>query len=51
MKKSKKKYSEQTDIAASKGIFGSPTFIVDGEVFWGDDRLEHAISWSKKSTN
>ena len=49
--KIKKKYSEQTDNASSKGIFGSPTFIVNGEVFWGDDRLEHAISWSKKSTN
>jgi len=49
--KIKKKYSEQTNNAASKGIFGSPSFIVDGEVFWGDDRLEHAISWSNKSTN
>ncbi len=47
----KNKYSKQTDIAVSKGIFGSPSFIVDGEVFWGDDRLEHAISWSKKSKN
>jgi len=49
--KIKNKYSKQTDIALSKGIFGSPSFIVDGEIFWGDDRLEHAISWSKKSTN
>ncbi|MBT4395788.1 MAG: 2-hydroxychromene-2-carboxylate isomerase, partial [Acidiferrobacteraceae bacterium] len=29
------------------GIFGSPSFIVDGEVFWGDDRLEDAITWAK----
>jgi len=35
----------QTDRAKSLGIFGSPTFVVDGELFWGDDRLEDAISW------
>jgi len=28
-------------------VFGSPTFVVDGEVFWGDDRLEDAIDWFK----
>lgn len=32
--------------AESKGIFGAPTFIApDGELFWGDDRLEQAIEW------
>jgi 2-hydroxychromene-2-carboxylate isomerase len=25
--------------AEERGVFGSPTFIVDGEVFWGQDRL------------
>ena len=48
-KKIKTKYTKQTEIAESKGIFGSPSFIIDNEVFWGDDRLEDAISWSKKS--
>ena len=38
-------YSFQTESAKSKGIFGSPSFIVDGELFWGDDRLEDAVSW------
>ena len=38
-------YSCQTESAQSKGIFGSPSFIVDGELFWGDDRLEDAVSW------
>ena len=42
-------YVEQTDHAQRAGIFGSPSFIVDGEVFWGDDRLEDAIAWVKKS--
>jgi hypothetical protein len=27
------------------GVFGSPTFVVGRELFWGDDRLEDAISW------
>ena len=38
-------YKKQTSVAAKKGIFGSPSFIVDNEVFWGDDRLEDAIGW------
>jgi len=29
----------KTDEAISKGVFGSPFFIVDGEPFWGWDRL------------
>ena len=28
-----------------KGVFGSPFFIVDGEPFWGADRLEQADRW------
>lgn len=32
------------------GIFGAPTFVVDGEVFWGDDRLEDALDWAKHGT-
>ncbi|MBH67280.1 MAG: 2-hydroxychromene-2-carboxylate isomerase [Rhodospirillaceae bacterium] len=42
-----KTYAHQTSLAVEKGIFGSPTFIVGKEVFWGDDRLEDAISWLK----
>src|SRR5439155_10826085 len=30
------------------GIFGSPSFLVDGEPFWGDDRLDDAIRWLKQ---
>ena len=29
-----------TEQAAARGVFGVPTFIVDGELFWGQDRLE-----------
>jgi 2-hydroxychromene-2-carboxylate isomerase len=35
----------ETDTAKHLGIFGSPTFTVGGELFWGDDRLEDAMSW------
>lgn len=34
---------EQTLEARRRGIFGGPSFIVDGELFWGDDRLEDAL--------
>ena len=42
------KYLKNTEIAKNKGIFGSPTFIVENEVFWGDDRCEDAIKWLLK---
>jgi 2-hydroxychromene-2-carboxylate isomerase len=35
----------ETGIARDLGIFGSPTFVIGSELFWGDDRLEDAISW------
>jgi 2-hydroxychromene-2-carboxylate isomerase len=38
----------ETDAARALGIFGSPTFAVDGEIFWGDDRLEDAVNWHRK---
>lgn len=39
-------YEAATGTAKSLGIFGSPSFIVNGsELFWGDDRLEDAIDW------
>lgn len=36
---------QQTEKARSLGIFGSPSFMVGDELFWGDDRLEEAIEW------
>ena len=37
-----------TEEAKSLGIFGSPSFIVDGELFWGHDRVDDAIAWRRK---
>ena len=33
-------YQAYTDEALKLGVFGAPTFVVDGELFWGQDRLE-----------
>ena len=38
-------YQKNTSNAFQSGVFGSPTFIYEGEVFWGDDRLEDCIKW------
>ncbi|MFD2676130.1 2-hydroxychromene-2-carboxylate isomerase [Camelimonas lactis] len=36
----------QTEAAVAAGIFGAPAFIAsDGELFWGNDRLEQALAW------
>jgi 2-hydroxychromene-2-carboxylate isomerase len=33
----------QVQRAQALGIFGAPTFFVDGEMYWGNDRLEDAL--------
>jgi 2-hydroxychromene-2-carboxylate isomerase len=33
----------ETHTAEQLGVFGSPTFTVEGDLFWGDDRLDDAI--------
>ena len=39
----------QTELAGTLGIFGAPSFIAsDGELFWGNDRLEAALAWAKR---
>ena len=40
-------YDRETDAARQLGVFGSPTFAVGQEIFWGDDRLEEALAWAK----
>ena len=34
---------EATDRAGDLGVEGVPALVVDGQVFWGDDRLEEAV--------
>lgn len=38
----------QTPRAIERGLFGAPSFVVGGELFWGDDRLEEAMEWAVK---
>lgn len=38
---------DSTALAMKIGVFGSPSFVVNGELFWGDDRLEDAIDWAR----
>jgi hypothetical protein len=34
--------------AVAHGIFGAPSFVTpDGELFWGNDRLDHAIEGAR----
>ena len=42
----KHRLRETTEAAIRKGIFGAPSFTFDKELFWGDDRLEAALSWA-----
>ena len=38
-----------TEEAQRLGIFGSPSFVTaDGELFWGNDRLEAALNWARR---
>lgn len=47
----KEKLREETQFAADRGVFGSPTFFTqDGEMFWGDDRIEDALDWARYGT-
>ncbi|MBI4367152.1 MAG: 2-hydroxychromene-2-carboxylate isomerase [Deltaproteobacteria bacterium] len=39
----------QTEEAQRIGLFGAPSFVTaDGEVFWGNDRLEAALDWVRR---
>jgi 2-hydroxychromene-2-carboxylate isomerase len=39
----------QTAEAGMQGIFGAPSFTIDDELFWGNDRLEAALAWATRS--
>ncbi len=42
----KNRLRAQTEEAIKLGIFGAPSFIAKGELFWGNDRLEEAIAYA-----
>jgi 2-hydroxychromene-2-carboxylate isomerase len=41
----KEKLKAETQAAIDRGVFGSPYIVVDGEPFWGFDRLEQVDRW------
>lgn len=44
----KERLKTEVDAAIERGIFGSPYIIVDGEPFWGSDRLDQIEQWLAK---
>lgn len=36
----KQRLRDTTDAAIAAGVFGVPSFVIEGEVFWGSDRLD-----------
>jgi len=45
----KSRLRAQTEDAQKLGIFGAPSFLTpDGELFWGNDRLEAALDWATR---
>ena len=46
----KARLKDHVETARARGVFGAPSFITaDGELFWGNDRLEQAIAWAARN--
>jgi 2-hydroxychromene-2-carboxylate isomerase len=43
----KERLRAETEAAIGRGAFGSPFVVVDGEPFWGNDRLDEVRDWLK----
>lgn len=39
----------QNEDAVALGLFGAPSFTVGDELFWGNDRLEAALAWARRT--
>ncbi|RAU22896.1 2-hydroxychromene-2-carboxylate isomerase [Paramagnetospirillum kuznetsovii] len=44
----KQRLKDETETAIEQGVFGSPFFVVDGEGFWGADRMAMVEDWAKR---
>ena len=48
----KARLRSETEAAQRLGLFGAPSFTTaDGELFWGNDRLEPALRWTKRASS
>ena len=45
----KERVKKEVDAAIAREVFGSPFFIVDGEPFWGVDRMGMVEAWVRES--
>ena len=43
--------SKYTNKALNSSVFGAPTYIIDNEVFWGQDRLDFVERYIKRKSN
>ncbi len=43
----KERAKKEVEAAIARGVFGSPFFLVDGEPFWGVDRMPMLEQWVK----
>jgi 2-hydroxychromene-2-carboxylate isomerase len=41
----KERLKKETDAAIANNVFGSPYIVIDGEPFWGADRLDQVDKW------
>jgi 2-hydroxychromene-2-carboxylate isomerase len=45
----KSRLRAEVEAAQRLGVFGAPSFTTgDGELFWGNDRLERALKWAQR---
>ena len=44
----KERTRNEVDAAIERGVFGSPYIVIDGEPFWGADRLDQVERWLEK---
>jgi len=44
-------YRSYTDEAVQVGVFGSPTYVFEGELFWGQDRLDMLVDAIESRNN
>lgn len=42
----KQAVERNTEQAIARGAFGAPTFVCDGKLFWGNDRMDRLEAWA-----
>lgn len=38
----------QTDAAVERGVFGAPSYCIDDQIYWGQDRLDFVQRWLQR---